>query len=32
VSEDKTREPEIYSGSYPVAHNDAAGSMSCNKV
>jgi hypothetical protein len=31
MSEDKTQELEIYSGSYPVGHNDAAGSMLCNK-
>jgi hypothetical protein len=30
MSEDKTREPEIYSGSYNVAHNDAAKWMLCN--
>jgi hypothetical protein len=31
VSEDKTQELEIYSGSYPVRHNDAAESMLCNE-
>jgi hypothetical protein len=32
MSEDKTREPEFYSGSYNVADNDAAKSMLCNKT
>jgi hypothetical protein len=31
MSEDKTQEPEIYSESYPVLHNEAAGSMLGNK-
>jgi hypothetical protein len=32
MPEDKTREPEIYSGSYNAADNDAAKSMLCNKT
>jgi hypothetical protein len=32
MAEDKTREPEIYSGSDNVADNDAAKSMLCNQT